>query len=165
MRLSDQDVRKARDLYAKGGVTQTDLAHLYGVGEAQMRSILRGERRPEAGGPLGGGLQRSVFTPEDVVALRERYAAGDVTLQGLAEEFGVDISTLSRLVRGHTYQHLGGPLTEPRERPPRLSKLTEAAFAEVLESQVSHSVLARRFGVSRQAISQLRKRHGWKARS
>lgn len=162
MRLTDEAIRKARELYARGGISQADLAHLFGVGETQMRMLLRGELRAGAGGPLTEPLYRGIFTDHDVVELRERYAVGDVTLQDLADEFGVDISTLSRLVRGHTYPEIGGPRTEPRERPPRLMKLSSEAFEEVMRSDAPHSALARRFGVSRQAISQLRKRHGWK---
>jgi len=55
-------------------------------------SVLRGSSSPNAR-----------FTTEDVEYIRKRYAQGDVTLQSLADQFGVNKSTIGKIVRGITY--------------------------------------------------------------
>ncbi|WNM67280.1 helix-turn-helix DNA binding domain protein [Arthrobacter phage Wyborn] len=52
--------------------------------------------------------------PADVVRMREKKAAGGVTLQQLAEEFGVSVNVVHRVVTGKGWSHIGGPIREPR---------------------------------------------------
>jgi hypothetical protein len=46
------DLRRMRERYTKGGVTQADLAMEYGLDLHNTGLLLRGQLRPEAGGPL-----------------------------------------------------------------------------------------------------------------
>ncbi len=46
------DLRRMRERYARGGVTQADLAIEYGLDLQKTGLLLRGQLRPEAGGPL-----------------------------------------------------------------------------------------------------------------
>jgi hypothetical protein len=55
-------------------------------------SVLRGSSNPGA-----------KFTTADVDYIRKRYAQGDVTLKSLADQFGVNKSTIGKIVRGITY--------------------------------------------------------------
>jgi plasmid maintenance system antidote protein VapI len=41
---------------------------------------------------------------EHVEAIRQEYAAGDVTQEALAKRYGVHVATISRALRGRTYQ-------------------------------------------------------------
>jgi DNA-binding MarR family transcriptional regulator len=50
------------------------------------------------------------LTESDVLAIRERAAAGEI-LNNLAEEYGVTSIVISKIVRGLSWKHVGGPLT------------------------------------------------------
>ena len=50
-----------------------------------------------------------VLTAADVLAIRLRHAAGE-TAAGLSTEFGVDPGTVSRVVNGVSWKHVGGPI-------------------------------------------------------
>jgi hypothetical protein len=49
------------------------------------------------------------LTDARVVEIRERHARGEVQSK-LAEEFGIAQITLSRIVRGESWKHVGGPI-------------------------------------------------------
>lgn len=49
------------------------------------------------------------LTEQDVIGIRARYAAGGVSQQALADEFGVNQTKISDVVRGKTWKHV--PLT------------------------------------------------------
>jgi hypothetical protein len=49
-RLSDGEVRELRDLYAAGGVRQSDLAAQFAIGQTTVCEIVRGRTRADAGG-------------------------------------------------------------------------------------------------------------------
>lgn len=58
----------------------------------------RGKRFP-------GELHASaVFTNAQVQKIRERYTAGGVTQQALADEFGVGLMTINRIIHRRTYR-------------------------------------------------------------
>lgn len=63
---------------------------------------------------------RAKFSKKQVVKLRKRYADG-VSAQVLAEEHGVDVGTIHRIVRGQSYSEYGGPTRDklPRYRHPK----------------------------------------------
>jgi hypothetical protein len=50
--LPDSEVRRIRELYAEGQVSQAALAKRYGVTQVWIGLVVRGERRASAGGPL-----------------------------------------------------------------------------------------------------------------
>jgi DNA invertase Pin-like site-specific DNA recombinase len=49
-------------------------------------------------GVYGSRSPHARITEEQVVEMRRRYAAGDVTQHELAEEFGVNQTTISRII-------------------------------------------------------------------
>ena len=67
------------------------------------------------------------LSDEQVVALREASAEGR-SRQELAEEFGVDSGTVSRIVRGESRAKAGGPLS------PKLSNKADEEWYEVDET-------------------------------
>ncbi len=160
MSVTDKQVRAARARYAKGGISQRRLAEELGVSQTFLFEILVGRVRPEAGGPLHTPSDR-LFTKSEVVAIRRAYATRRVTQVELAERHSVDIATISRLLRGETYADVGGPISEGARTLPRSAKLEPRQLDHVLSSADGHSELARRYGVSRQLIQQLRRRWGW----
>lgn len=60
--ITDSDVEAIRVEYARGCVTQSDLAKKYGTQIAIICKIVRGDIRPQVGGPIthmGGGRRLS----------------------------------------------------------------------------------------------------------
>ena len=87
------------------------------------------------GGEGGGGNQAfgsdhglTKLTEFDVLKIREWYARGD-TCCALAKAFGVEQSTITRILQGKTWKHVGGPITsgkDKRERRIRRAKNLKA---------------------------------------
>lgn len=55
---------------------------------------------------VGERFSSHKLTPSGVREIRERYNAGGVTQQALAEEFGVDQKLISRVVRRLSWKHV-----------------------------------------------------------
>lgn len=47
------------------------------------------------------------LTPEQIAAIRDRYAVGGVSQRALGRVYGVDQTTISCVVRGRTWTHVG----------------------------------------------------------
>lgn len=76
--------------------------HLY-LGSAldNMRDKCERGRRPTV---AGAANPRSFLTPEKVAEIRARYAAGGVSQQRLADEYGVHQTTISHAIIGMTWK-------------------------------------------------------------
>jgi len=158
--LTDGQVRAIRKKYDKGKMSQRELGEAYGLGTHQIGRVTRGEARSDSGGPISS-RGRTKLTSRQVATLRRRYAKGVASQATLAREYGVSAAAVSRLVRGCTYDGVGGPRVE-KGGMPHGRKLTPKQILEVAKSDENMSELARKFGVTRQAIQALRKR--WTAR-
>ncbi|WP_147992532.1 hypothetical protein [Streptomyces sp. t39] len=91
-----------------------------GVFITRLRAAYRKEGRefPE----LPQGSSGGVLSPEQVVEIRERSAAGAKDLE-LALAFGVQAATISAVCTGRRYAECGGPIRVKREnRPDRASR-------------------------------------------
>ncbi|MGE0790822.1 MAG: hypothetical protein AB7S26_34425 [Sandaracinaceae bacterium] len=154
--LTDVQVKTIRDKYSKGKKSQRELGEQYGLGTHQIGRLTRGEAREGAGGPVSSN-GRTKLTPKQVASLRKRYSKGIASQATLAREFGISAAAVSRLVRGNTYEDVGGPLTE-KGGMPHGRKLTPQQILQVARSNENMSKLARKYGVTRQAIQALRKR-------
>jgi DNA-binding XRE family transcriptional regulator len=55
---------------------------------------------------LAAGTRRHKLSEADVLLIRERYAAGGVTQQALADEFGVNQTNIGFIVRNVRWRHL-----------------------------------------------------------
>lgn len=154
--LTAGQVRNIRRKYSKGSVSQRELADEFGLGIHQVGRITRGEARGDDGGPVTV-KGRTKLEPRQVSALRRRYAKGMASQATLAREYDISAAAVSRLVRGRTYDGVGGPRVE-KGGMPHGRKLTPRQILEVAKSDENMSALARKFGVTRQAIQALRKR-------
>ncbi|MCB9594220.1 MAG: hypothetical protein H6719_15920 [Sandaracinaceae bacterium] len=154
--LSEAQVRAIRKKYEKGKQSQRELGEEYNLGTHQIGRITRGEARGDAGGPISS-RGRTKLTSRQVAALRRRYSTGVASQATLAREYNVSAAAVSRLVRGCTYDGVGGPRVE-KGGMPHGRKLTPKQILEVARSDSNMSELARKFGVTRQAIQALRKR-------
>jgi len=59
--------------------------------------------------PVGERRPNSRMTADQVVNIRERFAAGETFTQ-LKKEFGISSGRLSNIVNGHAWKHVGGPI-------------------------------------------------------
>jgi DNA-binding XRE family transcriptional regulator len=93
------------------------------------------------------------LTAAQVLKIREAYAAGDVTQEDLAAQYGVEQVNISSIVRGDSWQHVAGP-TRPSKGAPRL-----LTTADVLAMRVAYAAggvtqrqLAEKHGVRQATI-------------
>ena len=63
----------------------------------------------------GVGVPQARLTEESALSIRRRFAAGE-TLTSLADEYSVGLATISKLINGHTWKHVGGPIRPSVQR-------------------------------------------------
>jgi hypothetical protein len=66
------------------------------------------------------GTGRDKYVPvgwpdDDVITIRELYAAGQYTHKRLADLFGCTSTTIANIVNGRTYEDVGGPISHHRD--------------------------------------------------
>lgn len=109
-KLDDARVLEIRELYAGGSVTQAQLADMFDVKAVTVHAIVTGRTWTHVGGAItknrvGENVFRSYrLTGDDVRVIRRRHAAGGVLYRELAEEFGVDQSTIGSIIRRDTWK-------------------------------------------------------------
>jgi hypothetical protein len=79
-----------------------------GTAKDNTQDMLRKGRSgyPSAPGERNGHAR---FTDAQVIAIRERFDAGEM-IRSLAFEHGVHVSLVSNVVNGRTWRHVGGPI-------------------------------------------------------
>lgn len=97
-----------RDFWRPGGrSTCSDRCAL----EAVSRDSCSYEKRAR-----GEGSSRSKLTDADVLKIRHRYANGGISQSSLAREYGINQGTVSSIVLGATWAHIGGPVAVKKSR-------------------------------------------------
>lgn len=93
-KVSDQDVIEIRQRYAKGNVTQQELADLFGLKQITVSNIVLrktwqhlDQEQPQR------KTGKSRLTPDEVRAIRQ--AEGTITMKALADQYHVYPSTIS----------------------------------------------------------------------
>ena len=101
--------------------------------------------------PNGEAVWSSKLTEKDVLTIRKKYANG-VSSSALAAEYGLHRATVSSIVYGRTWKHLGGNI---QSRTPR-TKLTKDDVKEIRLSDDTHTNIARKYGVSQSQITRIK---------
>jgi hypothetical protein len=83
------------------------------ISEARF-TVYRYKHKPQS----VSNIQHRKVTDAQVLEMRERYATGAWSLKALSVEYDVSSTTVSFIVSGSTYQHVGGPIHRPRHTPP-----------------------------------------------
>jgi HNH endonuclease len=84
--------------------------HLFlGTQKDNIHDMLKKRRNVDVGAK-GTANSNAKFTDQQIVSIRERFASGEKG-QTLAAEFGVIPNTISRIVTGKAWAHVGGTLT------------------------------------------------------
>jgi hypothetical protein len=74
-------------------------------------------------GARGSRNAKAKLTEEDIIRIRDRFAAGEMIVS-LAVEYVVSVASVSNIVNGRTWGHVGGPV---RIDPPRGRRSTRKA--------------------------------------
>jgi len=138
-------------------------SHLYlGTQRENMRDRKERERF------LGADMPNARWTPEQVLAMRRAYGAGEA-ISSLAQRYGVGDARMSEIVHGKAYTHVPGATGNVGYRHGEDSpshKLTEQAVREIRaiwETRTSSvKGLAQRYGVSYQTMRALLTGKTWK---
>ncbi len=124
-KLTSDDVRKIRSLYASGNVTYQELADRFGITPSTIGSVIEGKTWNHVDGalsdtdlkslhsrilndrrPRGAKNGASKLTPDDVREIRNLYASGNVTYQELADRFGMHRCTIGSIIRRELWKHI-----------------------------------------------------------
>jgi predicted DNA-binding protein (UPF0251 family) len=103
--ISEETVEALR-IYRAAGHTVEETANRYDVSHVAVLYICKGTRRADVGGPLtqGEAHHGHILTWPDVDAIREAYVPGQITMQELADVYGVSVSTISRILSGELWK-------------------------------------------------------------
>jgi hypothetical protein len=116
--LSDEEFLEAVRQCAAAGMSCPDIDMLRRWPEKTTENwINRLRKRYSRGGrvfPDLGLPKNRVFTEEEVIAIRERSAAGAKDLE-LAMSFRTNAKTIGAICRGRSYAQYGGPIRAPRK--------------------------------------------------
>jgi hypothetical protein len=125
-KLTEAQVAQIRARYTGAWGQQTALGNEYGVSQATISAIVRGagwthsdpsysaksairagkEGLTKQGMPRGERHGRAKLTEDDVRAIRRRHAAGGISQQSLADEYGVKQTVVSQIIRRKRWAHV-----------------------------------------------------------
>lgn len=116
--------------------------------------------------PRGANHVNSKLTDVSVLEIRERYAAGGVSMKALGRQFGVEASVIGVVVRYEGWTHAGGPKTVKGNGRTKHRMLNDAVVREIRatynkKAGVTMKVLGDKFGVGQNAIHKVLKRATW----
>lgn len=122
----------------------------------------------------GEDVNTAKLTVDDVVEFRESYASG-TSMAVLCERFAISKSQASRIVRGRSWKHAGGPVVDRAQRRDldnirrgesatggRLREMDVVEIRKRHSDGESMSSLAPEYGVSVQTVSAIVNRRTWR---
>lgn len=151
-KLSAEQRKEIRSRYAAGGVSQVQLAKDYGITQGHVSWILRQGKR------IGAEHGRARLTEALVAKIRETYTGAKGEQTEIARRFGVSKGTVSKIVCGKNWKHLGGRVAKTAsvqaQRGATLSlEQREAMLAEYRGRKYGEAArLARKYGVPRSVV-------------
>jgi transposase-like protein len=114
-RFSESEVIDMRERAARGQ-NMADIAKYYGADPSSVSMICRGKTYPYFGGEITETEpRRRPLDSRIVLSIRKAHKAG-VSVRDLAERFGLDSSSVSRICRGEAYREVGGPVSPGQRR-------------------------------------------------
>jgi len=144
--------------------------HLYaGDAKSNAQDAIDNGDYPDMHGENAGMAK---LNDDAVLEIRERYAEGGVSIKELGDEYGVAFTTISHVINGTQWKHVGGPTdVDTSERMGRKgesannSKLTEKDVKEIREMYENEGTtmydVAERFDTSRTNVSDIVNRNTW----
>lgn len=114
-KLTEKEVVEIRTRYATENVSEESLAKQYKIGKTIIGNILLGQKWKHLPGlikyvdycPVRMIKNKPVFTEKQIIEIRlKRYQ--NQTLESIAHEYGVGISTIERITKGYSYPKYPG---------------------------------------------------------
>lgn len=119
-KLTLEQVKEIRSLYAAGNVTQDDLAEKFGVTRRGIGSIIKGDNwkhavseneprslsDPKRRGKVGEVNKQAKLTEAQVREIRTLYAKGNTTCNELAQHYGVSGGAIHFIIIRRTWTHV-----------------------------------------------------------
>lgn len=117
-KLTEEQVREIRDVYAEGKISQDKLAGLYGVTQTIVHRVLTGKswahlgdteelasavKRVASKAKAGERNGRARLTLEQAREIRRLYLTGECSQKRLAAMYNVGLTTIWHLLQGHTW--------------------------------------------------------------
>lgn len=115
--MDDRGARAVANLVNNGG-SILDLAAAHDTSYADLFDRIKPWLRPDI---YSGRYDRKV-ADADVVAARLDYTNGTATLPDIADRYGLDRSTATKMIHGDSYRNLPHPA--PRVHPPGVCSVT-----------------------------------------
>lgn len=119
--------------------------------------------------PRGSEHHNTDLIEEQVVEMRELYAAGGISTRALAKKYGMDRSTVENIVTGKTWKHAGGPIQTgsliKRGSQTSNTHLVDQDIRDILEKRASGRTiqsLADEYGLTIMPMSSIIHRKTWK---
>lgn len=90
------------------------------------------------GGLTGNGSPgeehwNSVLNDQDILYIRNVYATNKITQRKLAEKFGIGYKSISKVVRGERWTHVGGSITLEKQEVSKVANRRKLSDLEVVE--------------------------------
>lgn len=111
--------------------------------------------------PFGEDVHCAKLTESQVAEARERYAAGDVTMQAIADDLGVNQITAFDFIRGKTWPHAGGPIQAGCLRPKKLTAPEVLEIRKLFRETGDKWIAVERFGVSEATVRDIVNNRTW----
>ena len=122
-KLSPEEYDDIRHLYAKGDVSQAELAEKFGISETTARYHIEKGRK---GLPYRGDRHKlAKLTSAKVREMRRRHAAG-ASISQLARDYGMSVGSVSPALKGQTWRHIS--------YEPTVRELENANAASVMDT-------------------------------
>jgi hypothetical protein len=123
-KLTAADVLVIRARAAAGESIST-LAGEFGVSDGNISVIACGSKWRHIGGPRSRRVRQTKLSPSEVLAIRERAAAGE-RFSSLRAAYRINRKTLVEIVHGKSWKHVGGPRSW-RERRGKVTRIIQAS--------------------------------------
>lgn len=99
--------------------------------------------------PIGERNPRANLTEQQVLEIRERHAAGGVTIVEIAKEYDAGETVIAYLLQGKSWSHVSGPLMTPRQK----QKLSDDDVRAIRRRYpVEGRAIASEYGISPQTV-------------
>ena len=115
-RLKNKEVIDIRTQYTNGITTPYELAEKYNISVSQIYSIIRRTKWKHIpmikgentiiGKQKGEERHNNILSKKDVLYIRKRYPQGGITHKELAKKFGLEKSTISKILRRIIWKHI-----------------------------------------------------------
>ena len=149
-KLTNKQVIKIRDLYAKNKRSVLELADKYNVTDVTIYNIINGNTWKEIGGFIK--TKKIILTEEEVVYIRNSYANKEYSAEELADKHNLHIRHVKSILTGRVWQNVGGPITHATNE-----KLTDKQVRKIRRlyssGKYTQQELANKYEVTRSRIS------------